>query len=428
MKALNREIMALALPAIVSNITTPLLGLIDVAIVGHFGAAAYLGAIAVGTTMFNMLYWLFAFLRMGTAGIAAQAHGAANEAEASATLRRGLLMAVGFGSLLLALAVPLCAVASWLLHVEGEVAPQAHTYFFIAIAGAPAVLGTYVLNGWLLGRQNTRLPMWVALMTNVANTTLSLTFVFGLGWRIEGVALGTALSQWLGFGVCLIATVRRYRPQPVAWGELVRRSALARLFRVNVHIFLRTLCLVAVTMWFTRRGGEFGVNVLAANALLMQLFMFFSYFSDGFAFAAEALAGKAEGAGNRAALLAVERASLRRGLEVAIAFTAVYLLAGRWIVTLLTDVPEVVATAHTFLPWAVAVPLCGILAFIYDGIFIGLTRTRTMLLSMFFAMLLYFAIERLLSPSMGNHALWLAFLLYLLTRGIYLRLRFPRRP
>ena len=181
-------------------------------------------------------------------------------------------------------------------------------------------------------------------------------------------------------------------------------------------------------MWFTRRGGEFGVNVLAANALLMQLFMFFSYFSDGFAFAAEALAGKAEGAGNRAALLAVERASLRRGLEVAIAFTAVYLLAGRWIVTLLTDVPEVVATAHTFLPWAVAVPLCGILAFIYDGIFIGLTRTRTMLLSMFFAMLLYFAVERLLSPSMGNHALWLAFLLYLLTRGIYLRLRFPRRP
>lgn len=428
MKALNREIMALALPAIVSNITTPLLGLIDVAIVGHFGAAAYLGAIAVGTTMFNMLYWLFAFLRMGTAGIAAQAHGAANEAEASATLRRGLLMAVGFGTLLLALAVPLCAVASWLLHVEGEVAPQAHTYFFIAIAGAPAVLGTYVLNGWLLGRQNTRLPMWVALMTNVANTTLSLTFVFGLGWRIEGVALGTALSQWLGFAVCLIATVRRYRPQSVAWGELVRRSALARLFRVNVHIFLRTLCLVAVTMWFTRRGGEFGVNVLAANALLMQLFMFFSYFSDGFAFAAEALAGKAEGAGNRAALLAVERASLRRGLEVAIAFTAVYLLAGRWIVTLLTDVPEVVATAHTFLPWAVAVPLCGILAFIYDGIFIGLTRTRTMLLSMFFAMLLYFAVERLLSPSMGNHALWLAFLLYLLTRGIYLRLRFPRRP
>lgn len=164
--------MALALPAIVSNITTPLLGLIDVAIVGHFGAATYLGAIAVGTTMFNMLYWLFAFLRMGTAGIAAQAHGAANEAEASATLRRGLLMAVGFGSLMLALAVPLCAVASWLLHVEGEVAPQAHAYFFIAIAGAPAVLGTYVLNGWLLGRQNTRLPMWVALMTNLANTAL----------------------------------------------------------------------------------------------------------------------------------------------------------------------------------------------------------------------------------------------------------------
>lgn len=426
MKALNREILALALPAIVSNITTPLLGLIDVAIVGHFGAAAYLGAIAVGTTMFNMLYWLFAFLRMGTAGIAAQAHGAANEAEASATLRRGLLMAVTFGSLMLALAVPLCAVASWLLHVEGEVAPQAHAYFYIAIAGAPAVLGTYVLNGWLLGRQNTRLPMWVALMTNVANTALSLTFVFGLGWRIEGVALGTALSQWLGFAVCLVATVRRYRPQAVAWGELLRRSALARLFRVNVHIFLRTLCLVAVTMWFTRRGGEFGVNVLAANALLMQLFMFFSYFSDGFAFAAEALAGKAEGAGDRVALLAVERATLRRGLEVAIAFTAVYLLAGRWIVTLLTDVPEVVATAGEYLPWAVAVPLCGILAFIYDGIFIGLTRTRAMLLSMFFAMVIYFAVERLLSPALGNHALWFAFVLYLAARGVYLWQRFRR--
>lgn len=426
MKAINREILALALPAIVSNITTPLLGLIDVAIVGHFGAAAYLGAIAVGTTMFNMLYWLFAFLRMGTAGIAAQAHGAANEAEASATLQRGLLMAIGFGSLLLALAVPLCAIASWLLHVDGAVAPQAHAYFYIAIAGAPAVLGTYVLNGWLLGRQNTRLPMWVALMTNVANTTLSLTFVFGFGWRIEGVALGTAISQWLGFTGCLIATWRRYRPQTAIWSELLRRSALARLFSVNLHIFLRTLCLVTVTMWFTRRGSEFGVNILAANALLMQLFMFFSYFSDGFAFAAEALAGKAEGAGDRQALFNVERATLRRGLEVAIAFTAVYLLAGPWILTLLTDVPHVVATANAFLPWAVAVPLCGILAFIYDGIFIGLTRTRAMLLSMFFAMLIYFAVERLLSPAIGNHALWLAFILYLAARGIYLRIRFRR--
>ena len=294
--------MALALPAIISNITTPLLGLIDVAIVGHFGAASYLGAIAVGTTMFNMIYWLFAFLRMGTAGIAAQAHGADNLAEASATLRRGLLMAATFGSLMIALAIPLCSLALRLLHVESEVAPQAQTYFYIAIAGAPAVLGTYVLNGWLLGRQNTRIPMWIALMTNLANTALSLFMVFCLGMRIEGVALGTAISQWLGFSACLIATIRKYRPQKVTFAILLHRHALARLFKINSHIFLRTLCLVAVTMWFTRRGNEFGVTILAANALLMQLFMFFSYFSDGFAFAAEALAGKAVGANDLTSL------------------------------------------------------------------------------------------------------------------------------
>ena len=418
--------MALALPAIISNITTPLLGLIDVAIVGHFGAASYLGAIAVGTTMFNMIYWLFAFLRMGTAGIAAQAHGADNLAEASATLRRGLLMAATFGSLMIALAIPLCSLALRLLHVESEVAPQAQTYFYIAIVGAPAVLGTYVLNGWLLGRQNTRIPMWIALMTNVANTTLSLFLVFCLGMRIEGVALGTAISQWLGFSACLIATIRKYRPQKVTFTVLLHRHALARLFKINSHIFLRTLCLVAVTMWFTRRGSEFGVTILAANALLIQLFMFFSYFSDGFAFAAEALAGKAVGANDLTTLHTVVKTSLRRGIEVAITFTIAYLLAGPFIISLLTDVPQVVASARTFLPWAVAVPLCGILAFIYDGIYIGLTNTRAMLLSIFFAMLIYFAVELTLSPTLGNHALWLAFILYLLARGIYLHIRLPR--
>ena len=422
---MNREILRIALPAIVSNITTPLLGLVDVAITGHIGSAAYIGAIAVGSTMFNMLYWLFGFLRMGTAGITSQSFGASDFHASSAALGRALLLSAVFSLLLIALYKPLGFAILNFIDADDATAPLARAYFAMVIFGAPAVLGTYSLNGWLLGMQNTRLPMAVAILTNVVNIAVSATAVFGFGMKIEGVALGTLTAQWTGFAVCVVALWRKYRPRHVGMRQLLSRKALARLFRINSDIFLRTLCMVAVTAWFTRAGARQGVDILAANAILLQLFMFFSYFSDGFGFAGEALAGKYYGARKLPELRRLIRELLVWGAWIALAFTAVYFLGGELIIGLLTDQTTVVHLARQYLPWAVSVPLCGFLAFIYDGVFVGLTATRKMLLSVFGGMAVFFALYYLLEPSMGNSGLWLAFVAYLLSRGLILQASIP---
>lgn len=424
---LDRAILAIALPAIVSNITTPVLGLVDVAIVGHIGAAAYIGAIAVGSTMFNMIYWLFSFLRMGTAGLSSQSCGAGDFHASSAHLRRALFISTCIAVLLIIFSVPLGYAALDFLDADDATAPLARRYFGIAVFGAPAVLGTYVMNGWLLGMQNTRTPMAVAIATNIFNIALSATLVFGFGLKIDGVAIGTMSAQWFGFIMALVMVWRRYRPQRIAFAEIIRRRSLARLFRLNFDIFLRTLCLVAVTAWFTRAGAEQGIDILAANALLMQMFMFFSYFTDGFAFAGEALAGKHYGAGRHDMLQAVVRRLLVWGAWLAMGFTVLYFLGGELIVKLLTDDGAVIDTAREFLPWVVGIPLCGTLAFLYDGVFVGLTLTRRMLVSLLAGMAVFFAIYFALRSAMGNHALWLAFLGYLLARGIALHLLFRVR-
>ena len=420
MRKINKAILAIAVPAIVSNITTPLLGLVDVAIVGHIGSAVYIGAIAVGSTMFNMLYWLFGFLRMGTAGLTSQSCGAGDFHSSSASLRRALLMAFVFASLLIVLSRPLGYLALDFLDADDATAPLARKYFSIAIFGAPAALGMYSLNGWLLGMQNTRSPMLVALLTNVVNIAISATLVFGFGMKIEGVATGTLSAQWIGFLTAMAVVWYKYHPEKIPFAELIRRNALGRLFKINLDIFLRTLCLVGVTAWFTRAGAAQSVDILAANALLMQLFMFFSYFSDGFAFAGEALAGKHFGAGDNDALRTVVAALLRWGLWIALGFTALYFAAGEFVLRLLTDEGDVISTAKEYLPWAVSIPICGIAAFIYDGIFVGLTATRRMLVSVASGMAVFFIIYFALMPSMGNHALWLAFVTYLAVRGLSL--------
>lgn len=427
MRPVDSKILAIALPAIVSNITVPVLGLVDVAIVGHFGAAAFIGAIAVGATLFNMLYWLLGFLRMATAGLTAQAFGAADRRAADATLWRSLIIAIVAALLLIALSSALGRAILDFLDADEAVRPLAERYFSICIWGAPAVLATYVLNGWSLGMQNTRLPMVVAITTNVVNIVLSLVFVYCADMRLEGVALGTMLSQWVGVAIFATCIISRYNPRPVSRAMLLDVAALRRLFSINTDIFLRTLCLVAVTVWFTRAGAGQSVAILAANALLMQLFMFFSYFSDGFAYAGEALAGKAHGAADSDGLRQIVKALLQWGTGIAVAFTIIYYVGGEFILRLLTDEPGVVATALEYLPWAVAVPACGILAFIYDGIFIGLTATRRMLASIAVSAGVFFGVYALAFPLMANHGLWLAFDAYLLLRGLWLACDFARK-
>lgn len=418
--SINRQILAIAWPAIVSNITTPLLGLVDTAIAGHLGSAAALGAIALGSTVFNLIYWLFGFLRMGTAGLTAQAFGAKDPIAQSASLRRSLWMAVFIGLVLIALSPVLGNPLLRLLDADDSVQPLALKYFEIVIWGAPAMLATYALNGWLIGMQNTRIPMAIALMTNVVNIALSASFVFLLGMKIEGIALGTLSSQWIAAIVCLGLTIKKYHPQPVGFSIIKRGTR--RIMSINVDIFLRTLCMVAVTAWFTRAGASQGVEVLAANALLMQLFLLFSYFTDGFAYAGEALAGKFFGAGDNVLMHSAVNHLLRWGAGLALIFTATYFLGGEWILKVLTDRHEVVDKAREYLPWAVSIPFCGMAAFIYDGIYVGLTRTRQMMWSVAAGMAVFFALYFSLRPVMANHALWLSFVAYLITRGVILHI------
>ena len=424
MTAADRQILRIALPSIVSNITVPLLGLVDVAIVGHLGSPAYIGAIAVGGLMFNIIYWLFAFLRMGTSGLTAQALGRRDLTEAVCLLLRSLLIAGAVALALLALQVPIRQTAFLLIRPTGEVARWAATYFHICIWGAPAMLGLYGLTGWYLGMQNSRIPMLVAITQNVVNIAASLSFVYFGGMKVEGVALGTLVAQWagllMGLGLWLASygRLRKYIRQ--AWRRVWQREALARFFRVNRDIFLRTLCLVAVTMFFTSAGAAQGDVVLAVNTLLMQLFTLFSYVMDGFAYAGEALSGRHIGARNHAAFRLTVRRLFLWGAGMAAAFTLLYAVGGEAFLGLLTDEREVIAASQDYFYWAIAIPVAGVTAFTWDGIFIGATATRGMLASMAVAAACFFALYFGLRESLGNHALWLAFIAYLATRGIVL--------
>ncbi len=421
MTSIDRQILRIALPSIVSNITVPLLGLVDVAIVGHLGSAAYIGAIAVGGLMFNIIYWLFAFLRMGTSGMTSQAYGRHDFAETLRMLARAVGLGVLVALVLIALQTPIVRGALLLIRPTDEVSRLAETYFRICIWGAPAMLGLYGLTGWYIGMQNSRIPMLVAIVQNVVNIAASLSFVYLGGMKVEGVALGTLVAQWAGFlmGLALwmryYGRLRRYRLRGV-W----RREAMAHFFGVNRDIFLRTLCLVAVTMFFTSAGAAQGDVVLAVNTLLMQLFTLYSYIMDGFAYAGEALGGRHIGARNLSAFrLTVHRLFLW-GAGMATAFTLLYALGGEAFLGLLTDERDVIAASADYFLWALAIPAAGVAAFVWDGIFIGATATRGMLASMAVASLCFFALYFGLRGALGNHALWLAFIVYLGVRGVVL--------
>ena len=413
----RREIFAIAIPAIVSNITTPILGLVDVAVTGHIGAAVYIGAIAVGGSMFNMLYWLCNFLRMGTSGLTAQAFGAADAEAQSRILYRALLVGLALGLAIFALQRPLADVILRFMDADDATQALARRYFNICVWAAPAVTATLGISGWLLGMQNSRATMVIAIATNIVNVVLSIGLVFGAGWKIEGVATGTMVAQWFGALLGLGIIAWKYRPAFPGLRSIFESTALRGFFRINTDIMLRTACLVAVTMWFTHAGATQSTAILAANALLLQLFMLFSFFMDGFAFSGEALAGKFHGAGNPQALRELIADILRVGLWCAVIFAVLYCLLGEAFLRVLADDQSVVATAVAYLPWAVAIPLCGFMAFAWDGILIGLTRTRIMLAAMALAMITFFALYFNLFHRWGNHALWLAFDAYLTVRG-----------
>jgi MATE family multidrug resistance protein len=414
----DRQILQIALPSIVSNITVPLLGMIDVAIVGHMGSPVYIGAVAVGSMIFNLVYWLFGFLRMGSSGMTSQALGRRDLTEVTRILVRSVVIALGIALLLVVLQIPMKWAAFTLIGPTEDVAPFASTYFNIVIWGAPASLALFSLMGWFIGMQNTRFPMFISIMQNVVNILASLTLVYGFGMKIEGVALGTVIAQYAGFIVAIALLLKYYgRLFPYYRGERLFKD-ISAFFHVNSDIFLRTLCLVTVNLYFTSAGARSGAVILSVNTVMMQLYLFFSYFMDGFAYAGEALGGKTYGAKNRVAFSETLRRLWMWMLIVTTAYTLLYIIGGRWIFSILTDEPQVISASDEYLWWTWLVPVAGSVAFIWDGIFIGITATRGMLVSSFVSALCFFGLYLLTEPLWGNHGLWLAMIVYLAMRGV----------
>lgn len=415
----DKQILHIALPSIVSNITVPLLGLIDVAITGHLGGAAYVGAIAVGGMLFNIIYWMFAFLRMGTSGMTAQAFGARNLTEVVNVLMRAVAVAVGMSGLLLCLQVPVRELALSIIDPSVEVAELARTYFNICVWGAPASLLLFVLTGWFLGMQNSKAPMAMAIIQNVANILLSLVLVYGLEMKIEGVATGTVAAQYVGLTAGLIMLLRYSRLKKyIQRAKIFTRQSLARFFMLNKDIFFRTLCLIFVHFYFISAGSSQGDTALAVNTLIMQLYLLYSYIMDGFAFAGEALVGKAIGARSYPIYISTVKRLFVWGTIMMLLFTLVYFLFGEQFLAILTDDPSVLEASKEYHWWTLLLPLSGMSAFIWDGIYIGATATKGMLLSMAAGMVTFFLMHYFLSPYLGNHALWLAFNGYMFMRGI----------
>lgn len=417
---INKKILQIAVPSIISNITVPLLGLIDVTIVGHLGAAAYIGAIAVGGMLFNIIYWIFGFLRMGTSGMTSQAYGKHDLDEVARLLLRSVGVGLLIAIILVALQYPIRKLAFTFIQTTEEVERLATLYFRICIWGAPAMLGLYGFAGWFIGMQNSRFPMYIAITQNIVNIAASLCFVYLFHMKVAGVAWGTLTAQYTGFLMALLLWRRYYGglKKHVAWHEVLKKEAMLRFFQVNRDIFLRTLCLVIVTLFFTSAGAAQGEIVLAVNTLLMQLFTLFSYIMDGFAYSGEALVGKYVGANNQPALCRTVRQLFIWGVGLSTGFTLLYFFGGKSFLGLLTNETSVIREAENYFYWVLAIPLTGFAAFLWDGIFIGATATRQMFYSMLVASGSFFLVYYSLHEWMGNHALWLAFIVYLSLRGI----------
>lgn len=425
---MNRQILRLAIPNIITNITIPLLGMVDTAVVGHvqgdeiYSQTDYLSAIALGSMIFNLIYWLFGFLRIGTSGFTAQAYGARNLKEAMSILIRSSVLALSVATVLIALQHPIGWISMQMTGSSSAVKSLALEYFHIRILAAPATLGMYAVKGWFIGMQNSKTPMITAIFINIMNIVFSILLVFSFGMKIRGVAWGSVIAQYSGLLVSGILWWKYYRRlcKHAEWKHSLV-SGWQNFFGVNANIFLRTLCLVMVTTFFTTASSHMPEPTLAVNTLLMQLFTLFSYMSDGFAYAGEALSGKFIGAGNHHALRKAIHCLFLWGLGISLVFTLLYWLAGDGLLSLLTNDAQILEVSRSFMPWVLLIPLSGFAAFLWDGIYIGATSSKPIRNTMFIATGLFFAVY-FITLSLENHGLWLAFIVYLLSRGIGLGL------
>ena len=416
---MNREILKIALPAIVANITVPLLGLVDTAIAGHLGDKVFIGAVAVGTMMFNLVYWNFGFLRMSTSGMTAQTYGSGDFKESAKLLGESTALAALVSAIIVVLQWPIRLLLLWIIGPSPEVTSLAITYFTICIWGVPPVLVMMALKGWLLGMQDSQGAMWISIMTNVFNIAASLVCVYPLRMGFAGIAVGTLAGEWLGL-LFAARTVQRKFPRLnglLDWRRVWRFKGAGRYFRVSRDIFVRSFLLMTVSLAFVSIGARSGDLILAVNALILQLFTLYSHFMDGIAFAGEAVVGKYYGMGDIPRMRRCVRLLFLWGLAVAAVFTLVYSFP-RFAFGLLTDQQNVIDAAMDYRLWCALIPAAGMAAFVWDGVFISLTRSDGMLLSALIAWVMFFAIYWATPASWGNNRLWVAYLSFLALRGI----------
>lgn len=424
----HRSVWSLAGPIILANLSVPLVGAVDTAVVGHLPGPEYIGAVALGALIFSFLYWGFGFLRMGTTGFVARAHGAGDRAELERLLLRVLLLAIGLGFLIIVLGRPIVSLATWLLQGSEAVERLATEYAHIRLWSAPATLCVYVCTGVFIGLQQTRNVLVLQLVLNGCNVALDLLFVPVLGYGVAGVAWATLIAEYLAAGLGLWL-LRHWLCRALAepdWTAILEAGPMLALLKSNSHLFIRTLCVVFAFAWFTAESARLGELVLAANSILLHLQTFMGHGLDGFAHAAETLVGEASGARNRERFRqAVRMTTLWAGI-ISLMITLLYLVAGPWFLTLFSDQAEVLALARAYLPWMVIAPVVSVWSYQLDGIFIGSGDTREMRNAMALSTAGFVAMTYLMVPWLGNHGLFLALTLFMGLRALTL-LPFYRR-
>ncbi|MDR0572803.1 MAG: MATE family efflux transporter [Tannerella sp.] len=419
---INREILRLAIPNMISNIIIPMLGMVDVAIAGRLGDDTNIAALAIGTTIFNFIYWNCSFLRMGTSGITAQAFGAGQKKECANMLIRSCWLAFILAFILVIFRK---SIGSFSLHVmqgSDKVQALAGEYLFARIWAVPASITLFAIQGWFIGMQDAKIPMAISVISVIINAAFSVFFAFNLNMGIAGIAWGTVLAQYTGLLISCIMLLIKYREyiQYFDIKESLRLKPVIHFLHINKDIFLRSAFVVIVYTFFTAASARFGDAILATNALLMQLFTLFSYMSDGFAYAGESLTGRFVGEKNACLLKRFINKLLFWAVMIGILFVFVYVIAWKEILMIFSSSDEIIASAGKFIGWIVAVPLVGCIPFMIDGIMIGATQTKLLRNTVFIATALFFVGFYALSPFLGNDALWIAFIIFLLFRGILL--------
>ena len=424
----HRRVWILAGPIILSNLTVPIVGAVDTAVVGHLPDPKYIGAVAVGAVIFNFLYWGFGFLRMGTTGFVAQAFGSGDTSEVRAALARALILAIAIGTFVILLQMPIARLAFYVLEGSEELERLAQSYYSVRIWGAPAALFNFAILGCLIGIHKTRAALALQLTLNICNVLLDLFLVLGLGWGVKGVGLASLISEYLAVFIGLWLIKNNFKIIGGEWKPrlILDPLQLKTLLRVNVNIFLRTLCIIFAFFYFTAMSVKLGEVTLAANAVLMHMQHFLAFGLDGFAFAVEALAGSAYGMRSRANFRAAIKATTLWAFIFAGIYTLIYATCGLQIIAAITGIEAVRLRAAEFLPWLIFSPLISIWSYQLDGIFIATTRSVEMRNAMILSVIVYLVAVWVFLPRWENHGLWLSIIILMIARAAFLVVYYPR--